>query len=46
MSRQPLNLPAPRRGLIRAAIVEALIIAGSLAAFGAFIGLLAALGAP
>lgn len=39
-------LPPPRRGMVRAAILEALVIAGSLAAFGAAIGLLAALGAP
>ena len=41
-----MKLPPPRPGMVRAAILEALVITGSLAAFGAFIGLLAALGAP
>jgi len=41
-----VRLPPPRRGMVRAAILEALVVTGSLAAVGAFIGVLAALGAP
>jgi hypothetical protein len=41
-----VRLPPPRRGMVRAAILEALVVTGSLAAVGVAIGLLAALGAP
>ena len=41
-----MKLPPPRPGMVRAAILEALVVSVSLAAVGAFIGLLAALGAP
>lgn len=46
MSRQPFNLPEPRPGLIRQAIVYAVSVTLTFAAFGVFFGVLAGMGAP
>lgn len=41
-----MKLPPPRRGLIRQAIVYAVSVTLTFAAFGVFFGVLAGLGAP
>lgn len=42
----PLRLPQPRPGLVRGAIVYAVSVTLTFAAFGVFCGVLAGLGAP